>query len=52
VLFYHDGSVLKALLALFPDIGLDKSKFKSHKRKGIVSFHGTTYMLFLSRDMA
>ena len=31
VMSYHSNSISKALADLFPDIGLDRSKFKEHK---------------------
>lgn len=34
VLFYHNGSVSQALIDLFPEIGLEKSKFH-HISQGI-----------------
>lgn len=42
MLSFYKGSVVRALLALFPDIGLDESKFRQISMK---SFLGSSVTL-------
>lgn len=47
VMMYHGGSVIKALIDLFPDIGLDKQQFIAHPGKSSLSSLFSFFIIFV-----